>query len=85
TITPADGVGAVPYSGGRVAEPLLVAVSLGAVFMGGTTEIGNGPNLMVAAIARQDKVPMPSFFGYMLWSGGFLLPLFGVVTWLFLV
>ncbi|MFM9146484.1 MAG: sodium:proton antiporter, partial [Phycisphaerales bacterium] len=49
------------------------------------TYIGNGPNLMVAAIARQDKVPMPSFFGYMLWSGAFLLPLFGLVTWLFLV
>jgi Na+/H+ antiporter NhaD/arsenite permease-like protein len=74
----------VSYAGGRVAEPLLAAVSLGAVFMGANTYIGNGPNLMVAAIARQDKVPMPSFFGYMLWSGAFLLPLFGLVTWLFL-
>jgi Na+/H+ antiporter NhaD/arsenite permease-like protein len=52
--------------------------------MGANTYIGNGPNLMVAAIARRDGVPMPSFFGYMLWSGALLLPLFGVVTWLFL-
>ena len=84
TVTPAGAADAVSYAGGRVAEPLLAAVSLGAVFMGANTYIGNGPNLMVAAIARQDKVPMPSFFGYMLWSGAFLLPLFGLVTWLFL-
>jgi Na+/H+ antiporter NhaD/arsenite permease-like protein len=84
TMTPADAAETVTYGTGRVAEPLLVAVSLGAVFMGANTYIGNGPNLMVAAIARQDGVPMPSFFGYMLWSGALLLPLFGVVTWLFL-
>jgi Na+/H+ antiporter NhaD/arsenite permease-like protein len=84
TMTPADAAETVTYGTGRVAEPLLVAVSLGAVFMGANTYIGNGPNLMVAAIARRDGVPMPSFFGYMLWSGALLLPLFGVVTWLFL-
>jgi Na+/H+ antiporter NhaD/arsenite permease-like protein len=83
-MTPADAAETVTYGTGRVAEPLLVAVSLGAVFMGANTYIGNGPNLMVAAIARRDGVPMPSFFGYMLWSGALLLPLFGVVTWLFL-
>ena len=48
--------------------------------MGANTYIGNGPNLMVAAIAREEGVPMPSFFGYMLWSGGILIPVFAVIT-----
>ena len=59
---------------------LLAGVSCGAVFMGANTYIGNGPNLMVAAIAREEGVPMPSFFGYMLWSGGILIPVFAVIT-----
>lgn len=61
----------------------LQAISLGAVFMGANTYIGNAPNFMVYAIARQVGFPMPSFFGYMIWSGNILLPLFGAVTWLF--
>ena len=61
----------------------LVAVSTGAVFMGANTYIGNAPNFMVYAIARQMGVKMPSFFGYMLWSGGILLPIFLLCTWLF--
>ena len=80
-ITPQDGAG-IPFTGGVVDEGLLAAVSCGAVFMGANTYIGNGPNLMVAAIAREDGVPMPSFFGYMLWSGAILMPLFALVTWL---
>ena len=48
----------------------LAAISAGAVFMGANTYIGNAPNFMVYAIARQQGVEMPSFFGYMLWSGG---------------
>ncbi len=63
---------------------LLVAISLGAVFMGANTYIGNGPNFMVKAIAEQSGVKMPGFFGYMAWSGAVLLPLFVVVTFLFL-
>ena len=59
--------------------PLLIAVSCGSVFMGANTYIGNGPNFMVKAIAEQHHVPMPSFFGYTLWSGAILLPLFLVV------
>src|SRR5579884_469562 len=62
----------------------LTAISLGAVFMGANTYVGNAPNFMVYAIARRAGVKMPSFFAYMLWSGGILLPLFIVVTWLFL-
>jgi Na+/H+ antiporter NhaD/arsenite permease-like protein len=81
TITPEGTEGAIRYGTQAIDAALLTAVSCGAVFMGAVTYIGNGPNLMVAAIAREDGVPMPSFFGYMLWSGALLLPLFAVVTW----
>jgi len=67
-----------------VAEPVLVAISLGAVFMGAMTYIGNGPNFMVKAIAEKSGVPMPSFFGYMIYSILILLPLFVLTTWQFL-
>lgn len=61
----------------------LAAISSGAVFMGANTYIGNAPNFMVYAIARQQGVSMPSFFGYMLWSGAILVPTYLVVGWLF--
>jgi Na+/H+ antiporter NhaD/arsenite permease-like protein len=61
----------------------LAAISLGAVYMGANTYIGNAPNFMVYAIARERGVAMPSFFGYMVWSGLILLPLFVVVTLIF--
>jgi Na+/H+ antiporter NhaD/arsenite permease-like protein len=60
--------------------PTLAAISAGAVFMGANTYIGNAPNLMVKAIAEDRGVKMPSFFGYMLWSFGILVPLFVVIT-----
>jgi Na+/H+ antiporter NhaD/arsenite permease-like protein len=60
--------------------PTLAAISAGAVFMGANTYIGNAPNFMVKAIAEDRGIRMPSFFGYMLWSGCILLPLFGLVT-----
>jgi Na+/H+ antiporter NhaD/arsenite permease-like protein len=59
---------------------LLEAISCGAVFMGANTYIGNGPNFMVKAIAEEGGVRMPSFFGYMAYSGLILLPIFGIVT-----
>jgi Na+/H+ antiporter NhaD/arsenite permease-like protein len=62
--------------------PTLAAISAGAVFMGANTYIGNAPNLMVKAIAEDRGVKMPSFFGYMLWSGCVLVPLFVVMTFL---
>jgi Na+/H+ antiporter NhaD/arsenite permease-like protein len=62
--------------------PTLAAISAGAVFMGANTYIGNAPNLMVKAIAEDRGVKMPSFFGYMLWSGGILVPLFAVMTFI---
>nr|WP_314170041.1 sodium:proton antiporter [uncultured Neisseria sp.] len=63
----------------------LLAVSMGSVFMGALTYIGNAPNFMVKAIAEQRGVPMPSFFGYMMWSVAFLIPVFIVHTLVFFV
>ncbi len=64
-------------------EMTLLAISAGAVFMGANTYIGNAPNFMVKSIAERHGVPMPSFFGYMGWSGLFLLPTFALITLLF--
>ena len=61
----------------------LAAISAGAVFMGANTYIGNAPNFMVYAIARRQGVNMPSFFGYMLWSGVVLIPVFILSSFLF--
>jgi Na+/H+ antiporter NhaD/arsenite permease-like protein len=63
----------------------LEAISVGAVFMGALTYIGNGPNFMVKVICEHHKAKVPSFFGYMLWSCGILLPLFVIVTFIFFV
>ncbi len=64
----------------------LVGISLGAVFMGAMTYIGNGPNFMVKAIAEQSGVKMPSFFGYVLrFSVPVLIPVFILITVLFLL
>ena len=68
---------------GREAAETLAAISCGAVFMGANTYIGNGPNFMVKAIAEQNGVRMPSFFGYMAYSCGILVPLFVACTFLF--
>jgi Na+/H+ antiporter NhaD/arsenite permease-like protein len=62
--------------------PTLAAISAGAVFMGANSYIGNAPNLMVKAIAEDRGVKMPSFFGYMLWSGAVLIPLFVVMSFI---
>jgi Na+/H+ antiporter NhaD/arsenite permease-like protein len=65
---------------GAAAEALLKAISCGSVFMGANTYIGNGPNFMVKAIAEENGVKMPSFFGYMVYSGLILVPIFAIVT-----
>jgi Na+/H+ antiporter NhaD/arsenite permease-like protein len=61
----------------------LAAISCGAVFMGANSYIGNAPNFMVYAIAKDEGVRMPSFFGYMLWSGAVLIPVFVLATFVF--
>ena len=60
--------------------PTLAAISAGSVFMGANSYIGNAPNFMVKAIAEDRGVKMPSFFGYMVWSGAVLIPLFLLMT-----
>lgn len=71
----------LPASTGAAA--ILAAISCGAVFMGANTYIGNGPNFMVKAIAEENGVKMPSFFGYMAYSGAILIPIFVLVTIIF--
>ena len=61
---------------GTVPAQMLLAISCGAVFMGANTYIGNAPNFMVKAIADENGIRMPSFFGYILWSLAFLVPVF---------
>ncbi|BEV71979.1 sodium:proton antiporter [Paludibacterium sp. THUN1379] len=61
----------------------LQAISMGAVFMGAMTYIGNAPNFMVKSIATHHHVKMPSFFGYLGWSCVFLLPLFVLLSLVF--
>ena len=78
----AQGVGGTQTVAG-VSAPLLQAISAGAVFMGANSYIGNAPNFMVKAIAEEAGVRMPSFFGYMAWSCGILLPIFALLTLIF--
>ena len=75
----------VPPRWPALSETILIGISLGAVFMGAMTYIGNGPNFMVRAIAEKSGVKMPSFFGYMVYSVLILLPLFALMVWLFLM
>ena len=84
-MTPDTAAGAMRLVDGTTIMPaMLTAISLGAVFMGAMTYIGNGPNFMVKSIAEQSGVKMPSFFGFMVYSVAILIPLFIVVTVIFL-
>ncbi len=71
----------LPAASGAV--QILAAISCGSVFMGANTYIGNGPNFMVKAIAEENNVKMPGFFGYMAYSCGILIPIFIAVTFVF--
>ena len=62
----------------------LAAISAGSVFMGAHSYIGNAPNFMVKAIVEDCGLRMPSFFGYLAWSCGVMLPLFIVVTFIWM-
>jgi len=68
---------------GPIAEHILMAISAGAVFMGANSYIGNAPNFMVKTICEEAKVKMPSFFGYMVYSCGILIPSFLLITFIF--
>jgi Na+/H+ antiporter NhaD/arsenite permease-like protein len=66
---------------GELSQTLL-AISAGAVFMGANTYIGNAPNFMVKSIAEENKIKMPSFFGFMGWSTLILIPIYIFVTFI---
>lgn len=66
-------------------EKTLLAISMGSVFMGALSYIGNAPNFMVKSIATQHQIKMPSFFGYMKWSIGILIPLFMINNLVFFI
>lgn len=63
----------------------LMAISMGAVFMGAVTYIGNAPNFMTVSICHERGIKMPTFFGYMIWSVCILFPTFFLMDMLFLV
>jgi Na+/H+ antiporter NhaD/arsenite permease-like protein len=73
----------LPSEVAGVSHQVLAAISAGAVFMGANTYIGNGPNFMVRSLAEERGVKMPSFGGYMLYSGAVLVPVFVVITLVF--
>lgn len=78
-LTTAGTLGAatgITTSVGTIAPVMLKAISCGAVCMGANTYIGNAPNFMVRSMAEEGGVRMPSFFGYMAWSGSILIPVF---------
>ncbi|HPI75361.1 MAG TPA: sodium:proton antiporter [bacterium] len=77
------GAGCVAVYGGCVPQHILLAIAMGAVFFGAMSYIGNAPNFMVKSICEENKVPMPSFLGYMVWSIGILGPLFLLATFVF--
>jgi Na+/H+ antiporter NhaD/arsenite permease-like protein len=83
-LAPAAVVALHGDSAGSIGMAFLTAISLGAVFMGANTYIGNGPNFMVKTIAETAGVRMPSFFGYMAYSIAILIPAFVAVTLVFL-
>ena len=62
----------------------LMAISMGSVFMGSMTYIGNAPNFMTISIVQERGVKMPSFFGYMIWSVGILVPTFFLMNLFFI-
>jgi Na+/H+ antiporter NhaD/arsenite permease-like protein len=78
----AQSLGLPPEVAG-MSHRVLAAISAGAVFMGANTYIGNGPNFMVRSMAEERGIKMPSFLGYMAYSGAVLLPVFAIITLVF--
>lgn len=64
---------------------VLAGISLGAVFMGANTYIGNAPNFMVKAVAEDAGIKMPTFLEYMIYSIAILMPVFALVSYIFLI
>jgi Na+/H+ antiporter NhaD/arsenite permease-like protein len=77
------GLAVVATATGSVGEQILMAISAGSVFMGANSYIGNAPNFMVKSICEEAKIKMPSFFGYMIYSGAILIPSFLIITFMY--
>jgi Na+/H+ antiporter NhaD/arsenite permease-like protein len=83
---PAAALGMAPHAYmTEVIPSTLFAITMGSSFMGAITYIGNAPNMMIQAIAEDDGIKMPSFFGYMLWSVCILVPLFILIQLIYIV
>jgi len=65
---------------GAISESILVGISVGAVFFGANTYIGNAPNFMVKAMCEESKIKMPSFFGYMAYTTLILVPILALIA-----
>ena len=70
---------------GAITEQILMAISTGSVFMGANTYIGNAPNFMVKSLCEEARVKMPSFFGYMIYSGLILIPSFLIIMYMYFI
>ena len=81
--TVAQGLAESGVTVAGVSPEILQAISMGAVFFGAMTYIGNGPNFMVKAIAEKEGVRMPSFFAYIALALITLLPVYALVEYLF--
>ncbi len=77
------GLSVVAALTGPMGEQILMAISAGSVFMGANSYIGNAPNFMVKSICEEAKIKMPSFFGYMMYSVGILVPSFFIITFMY--
>ena len=76
----ADPAAVAAFAVNPVTAPTLEAIALGAVLFGAMTYIGNGPNLLVRAVAEQEGIPMPVFFSYLIrYSLVYLLPVLVLV------
>lgn len=74
----------VTAASGAITEKILIGISVGAVFFGANTYIGNAPNFMVKAMCEESKIKMPSFFGYMAYTIAILVPVLGLIHVIFL-
>lgn len=78
------GGAVVQATTGAISETILVGISVGAVFFGANTYIGNAPNFMVKAMCEEAKIKMPSFFGYMAYTTLILVPVLALIAALYL-
>jgi Na+/H+ antiporter NhaD/arsenite permease-like protein len=80
----ASNLSVVSIANGPIGEEILIAISAGSVFMGANTYIGNAPNFMIKTLCEEARIKMPSFFGYMLYSGLILIPSFLLIMFIYL-